>query len=249
MLTKLAREGNTANDGYLLLHVWLLSSSERNWSFYIEHLRSTLQDFVSLHSTSLDRSGLRGQEDKACFSSIGIPVPYDYNLAFSDYQQLHLLLKKFLRASSAFESIVEVIGGFKTLCQELQSAKSQPPMGLNLLSVQLQSHRRNVSKLVQYLRGTADIVRPSSPIVLVDYADVRQLSKGLEFRNHERSQESLTVLRTLAFEIQREQASLSQLAAQAQRDSKAIKALTFIATMYLPASFIAVGYLRPVSAN
>ena len=44
----------------------------------------------------------------------------------------------------------------------------------------------------------------------------------------------------IAFENNKENRNLSQIAAQNQKDSRTLKTLTLIATMYLPASLIAV---------
>jgi len=80
------------------------------------------------------------------------------------------------------------------------------------------------------------------------------LSAALEFRNYEalsRTNQAmydhLTVLRTLSFKTQQEQSLLGQLAIQGQRDSKSVKALTLIATMYLPMSMLAVSNRLVVS--
>jgi len=47
-------------------------------------------------------------------------------------------------------------------------------------------------------------------------------------------------LKSLAFETRKEQGLLGQLAKQGQQDSKSIKGLTLIATMYLPIGMLAV---------
>lgn len=59
--------------------------------------------------------------------------------------------------------------------------------------------------------------------------------------------ESLDLLKHIGYETREENRNLSTIAGQNQKDSKAIKVLTIIATMYLPASLIAVsGYVECV---
>ena len=77
-----------------------------------------------------------------------------------------------------------------------------------------------------------------------------QLSKIVEFRNDQvlrdtnrAMQATLDVLQNIAFQNQRENETLAKLALNGQSDSKTLKALTLIATMYLPASLIAVNML------
>jgi hypothetical protein len=53
-------------------------------------------------------------------------------------------------------------------------------------------------------------------------------------------QENLDILKRISFENVEENRNLAQIAAQSQKDSQTLKALTIIATMYLPASLIAV---------
>lgn len=74
--------------------------------------------------------------------------------------------------------------------------------------------------------------------------------KILEYRNDEAIQESgiarhttLDVMKDVAIETKKENEGLAKLAAQTAKDSKTLKTLTLIATIYLPAIFLAVGAL------
>jgi hypothetical protein len=53
-------------------------------------------------------------------------------------------------------------------------------------------------------------------------------------------QDNLEVLQRIAIQSQLENETLKTIAIQSQKDSKEVKSLTFIATMYLPASLLAV---------
>ena len=72
----------------------------------------------------------------------------------------------------------------------------------------------------------------------------------MNFRNEallqnasETMNQSLEALRGITYQTQKENNTLSRVALQTQKDSKALKALTTIATVYLPASLIAVSCL------
>jgi hypothetical protein len=53
-------------------------------------------------------------------------------------------------------------------------------------------------------------------------------------------QGNLTAMERIAFENHEENRNLAQIAAQSREDSRVLKALTLIATTYLPASLVAV---------
>jgi len=53
-------------------------------------------------------------------------------------------------------------------------------------------------------------------------------------------QENLEILKRISFQSQQENKNLAKLAGQAQKDSRTLKALTLVATMYLTATFLAV---------
>jgi hypothetical protein len=59
--------------------------------------------------------------------------------------------------------------------------------------------------------------------------------------------ENLNIMRHIASDSEQRNETLATLALQSQRDSKHLKALTQVATMYLPATLIAVS-LRLSSA-
>lgn len=78
-------------------------------------------------------------------------------------------------------------------------------------------------------------------------ADVVQLLKILEFRdgrqlqvNSQAMNASLGMLQGISSETSRNNALLVQLSRQGQKDSQMIRTFTLVATMYLPASLIAV---------
>ena len=62
----------------------------------------------------------------------------------------------------------------------------------------------------------------------------------LEFRNDESMQEHNVSLRQLSADQKAESEHMARLTSQTVRDSKLLKSLTALATLYLPASLLAV---------
>ena len=74
-----------------------------------------------------------------------------------------------------------------------------------------------------------------------------KLFKILEFRNDESLTKSsialhkdIETLRDLAYHSKRESESLVKLAEQSRKDGRALKALSVLGTLYLPATLVAV---------
>lgn len=169
------------------------------------------------------------KEEKACFSKIGKGAVHDYNLAFSDSQKLHLSQNKLRRTLLSLELVIEISDSIRLANINQVPIKNGHDVPLNSLSIQTQNHCRRVRSLLDRSHSTAQL-----------------LSAALQFRNYEAlsrtnqaMHDHLTVLRALSFKTQQEQSLLGQLAIQGQRDSKSVKALTLIATMYLPMSMLA----------
>jgi hypothetical protein len=70
-----------------------------------------------------------------------------------------------------------------------------------------------------------------------------QLEKILQFRNDELRERNSLALRQIATETRNENEIMTKHAENSVRDSKLLKALTMLATMYLPATLFAVGLL------
>lgn len=69
-----------------------------------------------------------------------------------------------------------------------------------------------------------------------------QHEKILEYRNDETMQTHSQALRDLASAQKTEAENMTRLTRQTAQDSKMLKALTVMATLYLPASLLAVCY-------
>ena len=83
-----------------------------------------------------------------------------------------------------------------------------------------------------------------------------KLFKILEYRNHEilnrngaALQKEIETLRDIAYHSRRDNDALVRLAEQSRRDGRAVKALSVLGTLYLPATFIAVGLQSRVKVH
>ncbi|KAI9785127.1 MAG: hypothetical protein M1839_000765 [Geoglossum umbratile] len=195
----------------MLLHILFLSSTAYNWGDYIEDLRS--------QAVALD--------DKACFSRIGERPSHDYSVTFADTQKLQLLRQKLLRTLSVLGSCLAIAKGCESHCHKLgapdTAGNDQVLLGLEIYTSRIKLHQSNVTAILQYSTGTTSL-----------------LSKIMEYRNNEVTtktneamQDSLDVLSRIAVQSTR-------VTEQSQKDSRTLKALSLIATIYLPATFIAV---------
>jgi hypothetical protein len=105
------------------------------------------------------------QDDKACFSRVGIKKAYDYSLTFADMQKLQLLRQKILRTLSVLDACLAVAKGCERLCQRLDALKVTTAnemifAGLMAYEDEINRHRRGLTTLLDYSSGTATLVCP-----------------------------------------------------------------------------------------
>ena len=112
---------------------------------------------------------------------------------------------------------------------------------------QIQRHSIDINRILEYSLGTSQLVGSVFSRILNDWRNSYQLSKILDIRDNKNLQEaneairnSLDILQRTASQIHGENTTLTQLARQGHKDSKMLKILSVVATLYLPASLIAV---------
>jgi Mg2+ and Co2+ transporter CorA len=120
---------------------------------------------------------------------------------------------------------------------------------------QMKTHEAKVESILQSAEWTSSLVSlktPKSKTLKTMITQTNQLSKILEYRNDEAirlSEEAIRsngeALKQITSAIRTENEKFNQLTTQTAQDSKMMKALTFLATLYLPASLIAVRFLPP----
>ncbi|KAK6338059.1 hypothetical protein TWF696_001530 [Orbilia brochopaga] len=198
----------------LIYHASFISSALRCWKDYLSCLEAKL-----LHA-----------EEIAGFSDVDKKNVDDYPLQFSTCQELEQLRCKLLRVECLLESIVNIINGLKVHNERLIcKTPTDPSDNERLVSAldgylsEITYHKSRVCSLLQRCTGT-----------------VRLLSSILEHRNlqlvreaTESSQQTLLAMKRLAYEQERENKI-------SQKSAVTGKALTVMATLYLPVSLIAV---------
>ncbi|KAL8705415.1 MAG: hypothetical protein Q9201_001487 [Fulgogasparrea decipioides] len=174
------------------------------------------------------------QNDKACFSSVGKPMKDHYATNFADSQRTQNLRQRLLKAVTLLDADLEIARTCVTQCREIERlGLSDGPQAvlaeLEVYSSQMMSHKDIVTSLLEHSRGTMEL-----------------LFKILEFRNSEnigRSAAALHkdvgLLRDVAFQSKEEGKAMTKLAQQNRSDTRSLKALSIIGTLYLPATFIA----------
>lgn len=206
------------NDSPMTLHALLLGTTVDNWDEYIQNLSTQLRDV----------------DEKACFSKIGAMPTHDYSITFSDMQTLQRLRHKILKTSSVLTSCLDVATKLQEHCHRLDKLGFTPKSdkiekSIEAYAADIQVHQQSVRVIMETLQSTFDL-----------------LSKIIEFRNIESlrsiieaSEKHIVFLKDLTLRIHHENCTSATLAVHTHKDTKAMKALTTIATTLLPASLMA----------
>ncbi|KAF2809123.1 uncharacterized protein BDZ99DRAFT_571941 [Mytilinidion resinicola] len=200
------------------LHKLCFSLSLGNFGEYVENLQ--------LDITQMNF--------KACFSSVERHKPHDFSVAFKDIQKLQLIRQKLLRVSNILHSLSEIARRLQGYCQHLQSTTGE-------------QMRTGHSQDFEICKSRIEVYSRRVEMALTFSTEIESLlSKILDFRHDEvllktstAMQANLDVLKRIAFVNGEENRNLSKISTQNRADSHTLKALTTIATMYLPASLIA----------
>ncbi|KAJ6258750.1 hypothetical protein Dda_6803 [Drechslerella dactyloides] len=197
----------------LIYHASFISCALRCWKEYLAYLESKLLP----------------AEEIAGFSDVDKKNVDDYPLQFSTCQDLEQLRCKLLKVDALLESIVNIIDGVKVHSERLKYNTPTDPSDTERLTSALDGylseityHKSRVRSLLERCTGTG-----------------RLLSGILEHRNlqlvceaTESSQRTLQAMKRLAYEQEIENKI-------GQKNAVTGKALTMMATLYLPVSLIA----------
>lgn len=110
------------------------------------------------------------QDEKACFSIVGRNFSHDFSVSFQDSQDLQLLRQKLLRTSTVLDSCLEVVKGCEIHCRKLISLNitatgEQSLAEIDVYAKQMQGHRLELHRIIQYSLGTSKLVRYSPQII------------------------------------------------------------------------------------
>ena len=203
---------HTSRDHSLTLHNIFLEVLLSDWEDYIQDLRAEISDI----------------DDKACFSKMGVRQQHDYTVTFKDMQRLQLIRQRLYRAQSVLDSQMTIVERCKSLGDRLAELNGSKPSDCTVSSnfetyaSQIDIYRNDIGRILQYSWGTIEI-----------------LSKILEFRNDEIVLKTNQAVKDNLEVLSRMAVQEGQIAEQARKDSRLLKALNVIAIIYLPASLIA----------
>ncbi|KAK2865047.1 hypothetical protein FQN49_003963 [Arthroderma sp. PD_2] len=198
----------------LSLHKLFISTGLNTFGDYLEVLQEQLREL----------------SHKASFSGVAKKRKNELPLDFSDLQKLQLLKQKLTRTSAILVSYQDLAMDFKTLCQVGHiSVKADTAYQFDMCISQTKVHLRRVQTALSYSEEISHLLSR----ILSTRHDEILLNTNVTMQGN------LKVMERISSESQHENRTLSQIAAQTYKDSKTLKALTMIATTYLPASLVA----------
>ncbi|KAL8689016.1 MAG: hypothetical protein Q9218_005214 [Villophora microphyllina] len=202
-----------------MLHVVLLFAMGADWKDYIAHVRQEVD----------------GLDKKACFSRVGRQHKYDFIVTFEDSQRVQNLRERLLRALNVLDAHLEVVEGCKAYCQSFSDRihshdGKEILLELHAHSAHLRAHRRAVSAILDRSKSTLELL-----LKILEYRNDESLT-----RNGVALHKDIETMRDIAYHSKRENETLVKLAEQGRKDGRALKALSVLGTLYLPATFTAV---------
>ncbi|KAH8723430.1 hypothetical protein GQ44DRAFT_313658 [Phaeosphaeriaceae sp. PMI808] len=205
-------------DQIMELHRLILLSTADNWGGYIDHLHSIVKDM----------------NEKACFSYSGNTLTHSCLITFADVQTLQKLKTKILRVSVVLGSCLELADRLVTFCSQLQTQGFLPNANDILISVELyaadiKNYQRNIDMILQALEGTVDVI--TKILSLQNSGALRAFNNG--------TARNLGLLKDTVTEIAKESKRTNSIAAETQKDSMSLKALSTVATIFLPPTLLA----------
>ncbi|KAL8773594.1 MAG: hypothetical protein Q9194_004301 [Teloschistes cf. exilis] len=211
--------------------VVLLYSTATFWGEYIMDLRKDLEKL----------------NDKACFSKVGKPGSDHYATTFADSQRTQNIRQRLLRTLTFLDAGLEIAKGCVTHCRELElfegNTSSQAVFSeLEAYSSQMQSHRSMVSNLLEHSRGTMELL-----FKILEYRNSESFSRGATALHKD-----VELLRDVALQSKQESKVMTKLAEQNRSDTRSLKSLSVLGTLYLPVTFLATIFssnlieLRPI---
>ncbi|KAK3368037.1 hypothetical protein B0H63DRAFT_89153 [Podospora didyma] len=200
----------------------LLSAGRTKWKEYTAHLRHLL----------------RPLEEKASFSRVGRPSKSDFEVGFSDGQELHRIRKKLVRTWTVLESTIRIIDKWESLFHNLDYRFGESETAATLSGVHeqcqnlrstLQYHLGAVTKLSNYSAHTEKL--------LLGILDFRQ--NEVYFKCQQLVQNELASMHAIAALAEQENRTVARLAEEAREDAKMMRAVSVLAALYLPATLVA----------
>lgn len=193
------------------LHLIFLDFQSINWDDFVEHLRISLQPLV----------------DAAHFSRVGRSCKYplsDYSVEFEQCQNLQKFQWKLNQITPAIDGNIAVL---KTCEERWLEYRTRPRIQSSIAEVrglvkQLEFHKESIQKFADQAQRSTELLHR-----ILDYRSSKEMEKT-----------NANMYHTLG-KLDSQAKILILLSEQRDKDSKAMKALTSVATLYLPASLVA----------
>ncbi|MCJ1422214.1 hypothetical protein MMC29_000093 [Sticta canariensis] len=193
------------------LHLIFLYFQSTNWDDFVEHLRISIEPLV----------------DAAHFSRVGRSCKYplsDYSVEFIHCQNLQKFQWKLTQILPAIDGNIAVL---KTCQERWLENRNGPRIQASIADVrgfvkELEFHKESIQKLADQAQRSTEM-----------------LNKILDFRSSQEMQKTHTEMYNTLGTLDSQAKTLRRLSEQREKDSKAMRALTSVATFYLPASLVA----------
>ncbi|KAJ8124953.1 hypothetical protein O1611_g8688 [Lasiodiplodia mahajangana] len=196
------------------LHVLFINFTLRNWPDYIAAQRTKVEQF----------------EAKSFFSDVDHIQPHDYDLRFQDRQDLERLKQRLLRALAILDATVELQARIRGFLEKNGDGDSDGAIAveLNDFDAEARYYHRCISDLQQRASDTTSLL-----IDILDrrYGHANLRSAAANESSLKANVASLSTMTTIAVNGEMEHKVEQKTAAN-------VRALTVVATLYLPASLL-----------
>lgn len=207
------------------LHCILVNQSLAGWTWYLEDLSGRV----------------KYQTDKVTMTTTGIgkqSSAVDYDVDFTDRQAMRILEEKIQDAAISLRCTMNTIEGLieygeadrklRFLCSST-TAEDKAPFAEESIGNILQQSLRTTK--LHYEKAETLLERMKANACL--------LAEILAYENDARSDSINRILQSLAEESQNETRNIKQLTERSTRDAAAIRILTIVTLIYLPANVVA----------
>ena len=220
----------------LKMHLLFFSAASEGWRDYYNHLEKIFYETTGAAvNYTVQRSNVKYTPQSPCFEGTrGDPLE-KFQVDFQDVQDLQRLEELLRRVKTAIEVNSDSIRSLKALNSKLWELSSSTEGGMTLAAWNevdieasqqlaiLESHKRNFESLLQNVHGRSQLLY-----------NVLDFKNALTVSHH--SQRAVDIRSLQA----NEQTMMTMLNEMSMRDAIGVRILTLLATLYVPASFVAV---------
>ncbi|KAI5848788.1 hypothetical protein BZA05DRAFT_402713 [Tricharina praecox] len=225
----------------LKMHLLFFSAASEGWRDYYNHLEKIFYETTAAAvNYTVQRSnekytpqGMQGPQVQHFEGTRGDPLE-KFQVDFQDVQDLQRLEELLRRVKTAIEVNSDSIRSLKALNNKLRELSSATTGGMTLAAWSevdieasqqlaiLESHKRNFESLLQNVHGRSQLLY-----------NVLDFKNALTVSHHSQRAVDIRALQA------NEQTMMTMLNEMSMRDAIGVRILTLLATLYVPASFVA----------